>query len=302
MSANTTPSEPESDRGGAVDVGGRQIAYAEYGAPDGAPVLFFHGAPGSRLLASIFDSQAAADSIRVIAPERPGIGHSTPAPNYGLLDWSREMSVFVDALDLDSVGVIGFSGGGPHALAVGAGIDEQSLSKNRISGVGLLAGSGPPAAPQTNIDRSVRALGSAVRRFPRLAIGLFAVGEWIARHRNPTATVGLYSNRSVGTNNGAVAPETARIVHEDYCEAFRQGSIHVVRDSRRFLSDWAFDPATVDAPVVGWYGSEDSNVPPTHGEYLAQQLPDADISVESDLDHLGVLVECGPTAMRTVAP
>lgn len=302
MSKNTNASETESHRGGTIDVGGHQIAYAEYGSPVGAPVLFFHGTPGSRLLASILDAQAAADGIRLIAPERPGIGHSDPVSKYGLLDWSHDITRFVNSLDLDSVGVVGFSGGGPHALAIGAGIEDGFFPTNRLSGVGLLAGSGPPVAPQANIDRSVRALGSAVRSFPRLAIGLFAVGEWIARHRNPAATVGLYSNRSVGTGNEEISPDTARIVHEDYCEAFRQGSKHVVRDSRRFLSEWAFGPASIDVPVVGWYGSEDSNVPPAHGEYLAQQLPDADISVEPDLGHLGVLVDRGPTAIRTVAP
>ena len=301
MVKDVTSVATSSYRDGTVDVGGRQIAYAEYGSPDGAPVLFFHGTPGSRHLASILDDQATDARIRLLAPERPGLGRSGPAKRYGLLDWSRDVAHLVDALNLDSIGVVGFSGGGPHALAVGAGIEKGQLSMNKLSGIGLLAGSGPPETPQGNTNRSVRAMGVAVRSFPRIANGLFKLGAWIARRRSPTATVGLYSNRPVGEDQ-EITPDIARMIHQDYCEAFQQGSEHAVRDSKRVLSEWAFDPTAIDIPIAGWYGGADRNVSPAHGEYLAKQIPHADISVEDDLDHLGVLVECGPTAIRWVAP
>lgn len=44
---------------------GRQLAYSEYGDPAGAPVIFLHGTPGSRLLGALFDDQAADSDVRL---------------------------------------------------------------------------------------------------------------------------------------------------------------------------------------------------------------------------------------------
>lgn len=55
---------------------GRTLAYCEYGLPDGKPVLFFHGHPGSRLEFSVFDPGDLASELglRIIAADRPGHG------------------------------------------------------------------------------------------------------------------------------------------------------------------------------------------------------------------------------------
>ncbi len=41
---------------------GRMLGYSEYGAPDGKPVFYFHGHPGSRRDWSAFDSGDALPS------------------------------------------------------------------------------------------------------------------------------------------------------------------------------------------------------------------------------------------------
>lgn len=46
---------------------GRQIAYAEYGAPDGVPVVFRHGTPGSRRLGELLGPVARGNGVRVLA-------------------------------------------------------------------------------------------------------------------------------------------------------------------------------------------------------------------------------------------
>lgn len=51
---------------------GRRLGYAQYGRPDGQPVFYFHGHPGSRLEARLADQAAAAAGVRVIAVDRPG--------------------------------------------------------------------------------------------------------------------------------------------------------------------------------------------------------------------------------------
>jgi pimeloyl-ACP methyl ester carboxylesterase len=66
---------------------GRRLAYAEYGDPNGHPVFYFHGTPSSRLEPLILGDEAIAQSgLRVIAPDRPGVGQSDFQPNRGFSD------------------------------------------------------------------------------------------------------------------------------------------------------------------------------------------------------------------------
>src|SRR6266496_1502611 len=59
---------------------GRWLAYAEFGDPDGRPVLFLHGTPGYRLNPWATDAELRSAGVRLIAPDRPGVGRSTPQP------------------------------------------------------------------------------------------------------------------------------------------------------------------------------------------------------------------------------
>ena len=56
----------------------RVMGWAEFGHPDGDPVLWFHGTPGARTqIPPTVDEVALARGFRVIAVERPGTGRST---------------------------------------------------------------------------------------------------------------------------------------------------------------------------------------------------------------------------------
>jgi pimeloyl-ACP methyl ester carboxylesterase len=95
----------------------RKIAYCEYGKPNGKPIFYFHGSPGSRYEPLLGDQAATRHGIRLLAPDRPGIGRSDFLPGRSLLDWPIDVASIADQLDISTFGVIGASGGGPHALS-----------------------------------------------------------------------------------------------------------------------------------------------------------------------------------------
>ncbi len=71
---------------------GRTFAFDEYGAADGFPVVYMHGTPGSRLEWLMFgtDEMVRTANIRIIVPDRPGIGLSQFKPDRTLvsaLEW-----------------------------------------------------------------------------------------------------------------------------------------------------------------------------------------------------------------------
>jgi pimeloyl-ACP methyl ester carboxylesterase len=67
--------------------GNRNLAYAEYGNADGAPVFLFHGLPGSRLSWGLIPDNPFPPGLRLIAPDRPRlwqIGSQTTSHSPGL--------------------------------------------------------------------------------------------------------------------------------------------------------------------------------------------------------------------------
>lgn len=55
---------------------GRLLGYAEFGDPDGKPILYFHGAHSSRVSGKVLAPVATRINARVIAVDRPGFGLS----------------------------------------------------------------------------------------------------------------------------------------------------------------------------------------------------------------------------------
>src|SRR5262245_31323895 len=122
---------------------GRRLAYLEIGDARGRPLLHCHGAPSSRIEAELMFDRALVDElgVRVIVPDRPGMGWSDFQPRRRILDWPRDVSELASALGLGDFAVLGSSGGSPYALACGV------LLRDRVRGVGVLGGIAPLDAP-----------------------------------------------------------------------------------------------------------------------------------------------------------
>jgi pimeloyl-ACP methyl ester carboxylesterase len=124
-------------REGRVDLpGGGLVAWREWGDSAGDPVVFLHGTPGSRLF---FPDPAlrCASGVRVVTFDRPGYGRSTPLTIPSLSAVAEIIARIADDRGLETFPVVGFSGGGPYALACGA------LLPDRVSRVAMVSSWGP---------------------------------------------------------------------------------------------------------------------------------------------------------------
>ena len=116
---------------------GRRLSFAEFGDPRGAAIVWMHGTPGARRQIPVEARAFAVEhDLRIIGVDRPGIGSSTPHLYPDILDWTNDLVELCDVLDIDTLRVIGLSGGGPYALAAGAALPD------RVHGVGRARGSG----------------------------------------------------------------------------------------------------------------------------------------------------------------
>jgi len=95
---------------------GRRLQVLEVGKRDGFPLFHFHGNGSSHL--EVLTVQAVAEhlEVRLICPDRPGIGGSDARPGYQLLDWPNDVVGVADQLGIERFAVEGLSGGAPFAL------------------------------------------------------------------------------------------------------------------------------------------------------------------------------------------
>src|SRR5690242_4496578 len=125
---------------------GRTLAYLDVGPADGRVVFHFHGHGSSRLEALTLADAAARAGVRVIAPDRPGIGYSDPKNGDRLLDWPADVAEAADLLGIARFAVQGMSAGGPYALACAHALADRVTACSLVSAVptpGIALGAGP---------------------------------------------------------------------------------------------------------------------------------------------------------------
>lgn len=272
-----------------LDLGNRRLAYATYGDPSGRTVLFCHGTPGSRLLGRLLDVPAAKRGVRLVAPDRPGIGDSEPADR-GIDDWPDDVAALLSHLDADEAGVLGFSGGAPFALAC--------HRLDAVESVTLVSGSGPPAIGEVGLAQ--RTMGALARHTPWLCSPFVRIQRWLLARKPPEAALALVTQEPPQT--GALSTdELARLVKADVLAATAGGPAGVVRELGLVSGPWPFDLAAVSVPVTVFQGQRDTNVAPETGAALAEALPDATLR-QVDSDHLGTLCVAAPRVLRGPTP
>lgn len=258
----------------------RVVAYAEYGDPGGTPVVLLHGTPGSRVLGELFADAAREHGVRLLAVDRPGSGRSSPWPERTLTDTASVVAAVLDDAGIGEAGLVGFSGGAPHALAVAGALGDH------VRSVDLVAGATPPSLGPAD-PPVLRLLGTLARRAPRLLALLFRGQAWALERAPPEAVVDLYT-----TGDADVPAGVADVVARDFGAALGHDRRGTVTDSRLADERWLSELPPVEVPVRVWHGERDTNVPVAGARQLAEHLPSATLTVYGDADHLGTLLDC----------
>ena len=264
---------------------GRVLGYAEYGPVAGPALFLCHGSPGSRLDAPhMWPGEPGA--VRVIAPERPGYGRSTFQPGRRLTDWADDVRQLADWLRIDRFLVAGFSGGGPHALAVAHGLPERVIAAGCIGSVGPIDTPGALAGMQ----RTNRMIFRLARRTPQALGLLVAPHAYLIKHQPGKIADRAARDRHLPEADRAVMadPRQRELMTTVGSEAFRQGIRGLVHEAHICARPWGFDPATIRPPVFLWHGDQDTNVPVAMAQRLAARIPGSTLTIYPGEGHLTV--------------
>ncbi len=274
--------------------GGRILSYAQYGDPQGLPVIGFHGMPGSRLFMKALGNTAQAAGVRLIAPERPGYGYSSADADGTLLGYADDVESLADALNLERFVVLGASGGGPYAQACAYRLAP------RLRLAAMISGTGP-----FDLPGSMRGMASVNRRvftLGRIAPGLVGfLLPLLIRSSLPS----MNQHVQAGTSpNPSLSPEFFAIIAADQAEAVRAGGKGIVYDMKNYWRPWKINFGEIKLKVMIWHGEADDLAPAASVRNVASLLPNctatffpgeghADAWLKHEQDIMQAIVQAG---------
>lgn len=234
---------------------GRVLAVDEVGDRAGAPVLYLHGVPDSRLSRHPDDGLTAAAGVRLLAVDRPGCGRSTSAPGRTLGSTADDLVALLDRLDVDRAAVLGWSAGAPFAVALAA------RHPDRVTAVGLTA----PAVPVTAYTDADVAGAAGPGRM-------------------------LFAEMAAEMAPDDVAAEVAPFTPvegpaEEECVALGLDGLHQEVAIQAAAPDVDLAAVAASVPVTIWAGTADEVAPPAFARWWARLLPHAALHVIDGAAH-----------------
>ena len=256
---------------------GRRLAYAEYGAPDGAPVVFLHGGGGCRMVSTSFAAAAAAAGIRLISPDRPGIGRSDPRPGLTFGGYAADVRALLDALALPRVTVAGLSGGAGFALGCAARLPDRLDRAVVVSGMAPA----PRAASRTMLP-NVR-LMFFLARWSRPLLARLLRRQLAPA--DPEKQLAKFVQAAPPADRAVLEQAGRWGLIEVPKEAMRQGAGAHAREFSLYTRPLDFSLQEITVPVHLIHGADDRNVPLAIAEHVASRIPTAVLQVLPDAGH-----------------
>jgi pimeloyl-ACP methyl ester carboxylesterase len=267
---------------------GRMLEVLVAGPEDGTVLVFHSGTPSAALPFAPMSEQAAARGLRLVTWSRPGYGASTRHPGRSVADVAADTEAVVDRLGGGRFLTMGWSGGGPHALACAALLGGRTLACATIGGVGpwgvdgldFLDGMGPE-----NIEEFGLALESpdGLERYLESEAGPLAV---VTADEVADALGGLIPD----VDRASLTGEFAEYVAASFRRSVSLGIWGWFDDDMAFVRDWGFDLGAIDVPVAVWQGDQDLMVPFAHGRWLADHVSGATAKLFPGEGHLSIAV------------
>ena len=267
---------------------GRDLDTIVGGADSDHGFLMVNGTPAGVMAQASDVALVAGLGLRYVSFGRPGYGDSTRLPGRSVADMARDVQELSDVLGLRRLHVVGWSGGGPHALACAA------LLPDLVAGVATIASVAPYGA--AGLDWLAGMGAENLDEFAATMAGL----ALLESHLVPLADeLAVTTGADVADWFGDLVPEVDRaaltgdfadFIAASCRDAVRNGIWGWFDDDLAFTRGWGFDLDSIRLPVAIWQGSEDRMVPAAHGRWLADHVPGARAHLLDGEGHLSLAV------------
>lgn len=277
---------------------GRVLDVQVSGPADGVPFVWHHGTPGCSHPMQDQLTVLGAHGLRLVTYTRAGAAGSTRKPGRTVADVAADVATIADHLGAEKILTGGASGGGPHALATGAGLGDRVLAVLAVCSV----------KPYVGQDDFLEGMGAAnVEEFTLALEGEAALRPFCERDRE-----GIVDADVAGmiTALDSLLPEVDRQVLSgevgaDIIRNVKGGVDKLdgwIDDDLAFVKDWGFALDSIAVPTYLWQGSVDLMVPFHHGQWLAEHIPGVVPHLIDGEGHLSILVGAFPAMVEELLP
>ena len=208
--------------------------------------------------------------LRLISASRAGYGESSRSAHRSVADAAADTAATLDHLGYKSFVTLGWSGGGPHALACAAILPARCRAAATVAGVGPYG--------SEDLDFLTGMAQENVSEFGEAIKGEQALRTWMAQNAEGYRSI---TGKEVADALGGLVPEVDRRVLSDdvanhVAAVFRRALAHGfdgwIDDDLAFCRAWGFSLKSIRTPVSVWQGELDRMVPLAHGRWLARNV------------------------------
>ncbi|MEY9854492.1 pimeloyl-ACP methyl ester carboxylesterase [Catenulispora sp. GAS73] len=268
---------------------GRTLEYLVAGPEDGTPLVFHHGTPFAAIVFDPLVEAAARHGLRTVVYSRPGYAGSSPQPGRTVASAAEDTAALLAELGAERFVTVGWSGGGPHALACAALLPGRCVAAATVAGVAPYRAEGLDWLDGMGTEN--------VEEFAAATAGAEPLTAYLSEQAAGLAHVqGAQVAAALGDLITDVDRKALTDAFADYAAAaFRKSVSAGVAgwrdDDLAFIADWGFDLAAVQTPVAIWQGAEDRMVPFAHGRWLASHVSGAAERLRPAEGHLSLVVD-----------
>jgi len=267
--------------------GGRVVEYLVEGPAGGRPLVMHHGTPGVAMALEPVAQAAARHGLRFVTHSRPGYAGSTSQPGRRVADVADDVAALLDALGAHDFVALGWSGGGPHALACAALLPDRCRAAAIVAGVapydaeGLdwLAGMG---------DENLAEFGAAATSKEALD-GFLSESSAGLKDVQPDDIITAFGDLLSAVDQAALRGGLADYLAASCRAAVSRGYDGWRDDDLAFLAGWGIDLASIRVPVSIWQGDQDRMVPRDHGRWLGEHVAGAVTQLVPGEGHLSLM-------------
>ncbi len=234
---------------------GRNLQYAEFGDPQGKPVIHIHGALGCRYERYPDDILTKKLGVRLIVPDRPGYGLSGHTPGHGYLDFADDLLELIDHLDIQRCSIMGLSVGAIYGSAF------AYKTPDRLRSIAMISSTPPfrSFADFEGVPASLKLLMAFSKYLPTAA-NMVAEIAIINACKNPKK---FLDNIPVCTSDRAIFSRPSLKKHFEECLLAGSRDCHTgfVQDILLSAESWPFPVENILKKIDFWHGSEDTHSP-----------------------------------------
>jgi pimeloyl-ACP methyl ester carboxylesterase len=265
---------------------GRELDIQVTGPQHGIPLVMHHGTPGSLVRFRVIEEAVRRRGLRMVTYSRAGYGGSTRKPGRTVADIAADVTAVLDHIGAERCVTLGWSGGGPHALASAALLPRRVVAATTIASVGPYDAEGLDFLEGMG-EGNIEEFGAALAGEAKLTAALDeSAAELLGA--GPDEVVESMSTLLPAEDLAVVVGEAGEELAAQISEGVRLGAAGWVDDDLAFVKPWGFAVQDIRVPVFLWQGDRDLMVPFAHGRWLAERIPGAVAHLMPGEGHLSV--------------